>query len=53
MPDATHQPQDWRALAERVIAEQDPSKLTEIAEELCRALDEPQATCPKPTRNAA
>jgi hypothetical protein len=49
MPDDKHQPQDWRVLAERVISEEDSSKLTEIVEELCRSLDEPKTTRSTPT----
>ena len=35
----TPRPSDWRSLAERVNKETDPNKLTELAEELNRALE--------------
>ena len=42
MPAENNQSQDWRVLAERVASEQDPQKLTEIVEQLCHVLEEPE-----------
>jgi hypothetical protein len=56
MPDEKAQPQDWRVLAERLVDEEDQTKLTEIAAQLCHALDEFERdgiTPPHRSRNAA